>query len=297
MTGPTISFREIELLTGGRAGVYDVPCPVCGPHKRSASARRRVLRIWHEGPGFASYHCPRCPMSGFALAEGAVPTLDQTKIERQRSEAKVLDGVYAARQRDKARWLWRTARSAIGSPVERYLESRGLALALPATIRFSEPRNANHHPSMVTAFGFPSEPVPGRLHVADNAIAGVHLTFLKPDGSSKADAAPNKIMIGRCVGVPLVLAPVNDIGGLVITEGIEDALSVHCVTGLGAWAAGSAVRLPALAEAVPNYTECVTVMMDADPAGRRGSTKLAARLMACGIEARLSALSDVRAAA
>ena len=297
MTSPTISFRDIELLTGARVGVHDVPCPICGPQKRGASARRKVLRIWCESPGFASYHCPRCPMSGYARAEGTVRKVDRTSIEKQKTRAKSRERAYEARQLDKARWLWRSARPALGTPVVRYLASRGLTLEVPATIRFSEPRKPNHHPAMVTAFGFPGEPEPGHLYIDDDAVAGVHLTFLKPDGSAKAEAERAKITIGRCIGVPLVLAPVNDLGGLVIAEGIEDALSAHCATGLGAWAAGGASRLPALAEAVPNYTECVTIMVDADPAGHRGSAELAARLIACGIEVRRWALSDVRAAA
>ena len=48
-----------------------------------------------------------------------------------------------------------------------------------------------------------------------------------------------------------MLAPMNDLLGLAITEGVEDALSIHAATGLGAWAAGAASRLPALADAVP----------------------------------------------
>jgi len=297
MIAPTISFRDIELLTGGRLGVHDVPCPVCGPHKRGASAKRKVLRIWHESSGFASYCCPRCAIRGYARAEGEVRTVDRTTIEKQRAQAKSRERADAARQLDKAQWLWRSACPAEGTPVVRYLESRGLTLRIPATIRFSEPRKPDHHPAMVTAFGFPSEPAPERLYIDDSAVAGAHLTFLKRDGSAKAEVTPNKITIGRCLGVPLVLAPVNDIGGLAIAEGIENALSAHCATGLGAWAAGGASRLPALADAVPDYTECVTVMMDTDPAGRRGSAELAARLIARGIEARLMALSDVRAAA
>ena len=47
-------------------------------------------------------------------------------------------------------------------------------------------------------------------------------------------------MIGRSTGAPIVLAPLTDALGLAITEGIEDALSVHEATGLGVWAAGSA---------------------------------------------------------
>ena len=42
---------------------------------------------------------------------------------------------------------------------------------------------------------------------------------------------------------------------LAITEGIEDRLTVHEATGLGAWAAGSASRMPALAYVLPGYIE------------------------------------------
>jgi hypothetical protein len=50
-------------------------------------------------------------------------------------------------------------------------------------------------------------------------------------------------MLGRSVGQPIVLAPVNDLGGLLIAEGIETTLACHA-SGLGLWAAGSASRLP-----------------------------------------------------
>jgi hypothetical protein len=52
---------------------------------------------------------------------------------------------------------------------------------------------------MVTAFGFPAEPAPGCLYIDDDAVAGVHLTLLKRDGSAKAELEPNKITIGRCL--------------------------------------------------------------------------------------------------
>jgi 5S rRNA maturation endonuclease (ribonuclease M5) len=78
--------------------------------------------------------------------------------------------------------------------------------------------------------------------------------------------------------MPIVLTPVNDIGGLAISEGIEDALSIHQATGLGAWAAGCANRLPALARAVPRYVESVTILVDDDNDGRRFSRELAEAL-------------------
>jgi hypothetical protein len=54
---------------------------------------------------------------------------------------------------------------------------------------------------------------------------------------------------------------------------------------LGAWAAGTADRLPAMAEFVPSYIETVTVMVDADANGEKNSAELARRLVARGIEA------------
>jgi hypothetical protein len=79
---------------------------------------------------------------------------------------------------------------------------------------------------------------------------------------------------------------VNDLLGLAIAEGIEDCLSVHEATGLGAWAAGAASRLPALAAALPSYIECVTVMVDDDPDGRRFAGELTDLVQRRGMEVR-----------
>jgi hypothetical protein len=104
---------------------------------------------------------------------------------------------------------------------------------------------------MIAPFGMPREPEPGQLVIDDPAVLGVHITRLMPDGSDKVADRP-KIIIGRCMGSPIVLAPLNDALGFAIAEGIEDALSMHEATGLGAWAAGAASRLPALAGAIPS---------------------------------------------
>jgi hypothetical protein len=63
-----------------------------------------------------------------------------------------------------------------------------------------------------------------------------------------------------------------------ICEGIEDALTAHLATGLGAWAAGAATFMPALADAVPTYIDCVTIYAHGDPAGQHGANGLAERL-------------------
>ena len=115
-------------------------------------------------------------------------------------------------------------------------------------------------------------------------IRGIHLTKLKPDGNGKADVPRSEVrrsIAGH--GWPIELAPVDDGGGLAIGEGIETMLSVAQVTGLGAWAAGAASWLPALADRVPPYVEAVTVYAE-DDAGRRHAERLAERLDARGFE-------------
>ena len=120
--------------------------------------------------------------------------------------------------------------------------------------------------------------------IAGDAVRGVHVTRLAPDGSDKAGTDADKIMIGKSAGSPVVLAPANDLLGLAICEGIEDGLSVHEATGLGAWAAGSASRLAALAGAIPDYVDAVTIYAHADQAGEKGARELARILFCRGIE-------------
>jgi hypothetical protein len=140
---------------------------------------------------------------------------------------------------------------------------------------------------MVAAFGLADEIEPGVVSIPAAAVMGVHLTRLAPDGRGKAGTDTDKIMIGTPLGTPIVLAPPNDLNGLAISEGIEDALSVHEATGLGAWAAGAASFLPALAAAVPEWIECITIMVDDDSAGRSNADALAERLEQRGFEFRL----------
>jgi hypothetical protein len=139
---------------------------------------------------------------------------------------------------------------------------------------------------MIPAFGLVEEPDPGVIAINDGAVRGIHLTKLKMDGSGKADTEPNKIMLARSLGSPIVLAPVNDLFGLVVCEGIEDALSVHEATGLGAWAAGAASRLPELADAIPGYVEILSIPVDDDNDGRRHAAELARRSASRGIATR-----------
>jgi hypothetical protein len=191
---------------------------------------------------------------------------------------------YEASQHHKAALLWDASHPLTGTPAERYLRAaRGIIGPLPTTLRFL-PSHGNHHPALIAAFGVPEEIMPGVVRPALHPdTASVHLTLLSDSGRSKAACKRNKIMVGRPLGRPIVIAPPTDLLGLAITEGIEDGLSVHEATGLGVWVAGSAPMMPKIAGAVPNYVDCVTICADADETGQRNAVALWRRLAARGI--------------
>ena len=142
---------------------------------------------------------------------------------------------------------------------------------------------------MISAFGIATEPEPGVLCIADADVRAIHLTRLTSEGAKVPQ--DSKITIGRGArGAPIVVAPCNDLLGLAITEGIEDALSIHASTGLGAWAAGNAGFMPALADTVPGYIEHITIFADADEAGERNSRLLAERLGKRGFQTTITKL-------
>jgi hypothetical protein len=196
------------------------------------------------------------------------------------------DPEYERRQHEKAAWLWTQRRPFEDSIGETYLrQARGYGGPLPATLGFL-PRKGEHSPALIAAFGLPQESEPGVL-AAPKDVGAVLLIALKPDGSGKADVEHPKKTIGSPAGLPIAVAPVNDLLGLAITEGLEDALSVAEATGLGAWAAGGASFMAKLAAAVPHYVECVTLFAHADQAGRKGAGDLESLLLNRGIEVRL----------
>jgi hypothetical protein len=284
MTG--LDLATIDRLTNGRLGTHDIPCPLCGPFKSPGGQRRDVLRIWRVEPGFAGYHCARCGEHGY-VRDRYAPEPDPVSLAKARAEAAERDRVHKADRLAKARWLWSQRKPIAGTIAERYLgEARGITCPLPATLGFL-PAHGDYPPAVIAAFGMAHEVEPGVIAITDDAVCGIHLTRLLHDGSDRERGDKAKIMIGPSIGSPLVLAPPGDMAGLAITEGIEDALTIHEVTGLGAWAAGCASRLLALDDAIPDYIECVTAVVDDDPDGHRHSAALADRIRARGIEVRL----------
>ena len=280
-----LSFPELDAVIGGRLGKFDLPCPVCSPHRRKSQVK--CLRVWHDDPGFLTYHCVHCGTGGYAhSSRSANFPLAPTRLAELKAQATARSDAHNLKRRAKAESLWKQSSPARTTLAQVYFNSRGITCPVPATLRFLTARDP-HPPTIIAAFGIPDEPEPGILDVGRMAIKDVHLTLLRPDGMGKADVENPKITLAPTSGLPIVVAPVNDNGGLAVAEGIEDALSVHQATGLGAWAAGTANRLPALGRIVPTYVGVVTILVDDDDAGRNGAHTLAAVLTARGISVEL----------
>jgi hypothetical protein len=287
-TQARIGLDLINQLTGGRMGVFDLPCPMCGPAKsKVANQRKRTLRIWRVDPSFATYHCARCGETGYARdRDGA--SIDPVKLARARADAAEHEREITVQRLDLALWVWNRRQPITGSIGEVYLRgARGYGGPLPPTLGFL-PAWRDHPPAVLAAFGMAREIAPGEIAIDDDAVFGAHLIRLKSDGSDRLREDHAKVTIGRGFTAPIMLAPPNDLLALTIAEGIEDALADHQISGAGAWAAASAGRMLGLAALVPSYIECVTILVDDNDAGRRGSRGLAAALHARGIEVLLA---------
>jgi hypothetical protein len=155
-------------------------------------------------------------------------------------------------------------------PVEAYLIARGLGL-LPddvCDIRFhpSCPRGSHRLPAMVALM----------RNAWSNEPMGVHRTFLRADGTAKADVTPAKMMLGRAAGSVVKLTPDENVSiGLGLSEGIEDGLAIIGSAWRPVWAALSSASMAQIP--VLNGIECLSLFADADAPGRKAAEACAER--------------------
>jgi len=155
-----------------------------------------------------------------------------------------------SRRASLAEVLWGKAIPASGSPVEDYLRTRGCYVPTPS-IRCLPP-NRKHGLAMVAKF---------------QGTSAIHLTRLRPDGLGKAGTDHDKLMIGPVSGFPVVIRSSEWSKPLLITEGVEDALSLSLAfPEWTVWAAGSAGMIPKL---VGVADRAVVLVVDADLAGEK----------------------------
>ncbi|MBD3679747.1 MAG: toprim domain-containing protein [Rhodobacteraceae bacterium] len=192
------------------------------------------------------------------------------------------DRIEAARRARVADRVWQEARPLPGTPGETYLRGRGITCPLPATLRYV--RNCSH-PS--------GQRLPAMVARIDGTESfAVHRTYLALGGAGKAEATPAKAMLGVTRGGAVRLsmprdATCHDTAGeavpLVVTEGIENGLSLRCGLMDGpaeVWAALSTSGLKSLT--LPRVPGHLVIAGDNDPAGRAAVTALSHRATGLG---------------
>ncbi len=278
------SYRDLAELIGHRA-MADVPCPLCGPGRRSpANRKRRVLRIWHTEPGFASYCCARCRERGWARENQVISAARPRGVREQtglRPLAQLAPHRTAdldnARRSEVALAIWQSSKPAQGTAVETYLASRGIHLTPPDALRFHAGLT---HPSG----GIWPTMVALVTNGADGTPLAIHRTFLARDGAGKAPIDPAKMMLGPCRGGVVRLADAGEM--LMIGEGIETCLAAMQARGLPVWAALSTSGVLALE--LPDEVQDVIVLADGDEAGKAAARGAALRWKREGRRARIA---------
>jgi phage/plasmid primase-like uncharacterized protein len=107
---------------------------------------------------------------------------------------------------------------------------------------------------------------------ANGKFVAVHRTYLRADGSSKADVEPKKASLGAIWGGAVQLASLEKVlavGELAIGEGIETSASAGLLLGLPAWAAISAGNLGDGIQ-LPEEIRRVVIAADRDVADQHG---------------------------
>jgi len=171
--------------------------------------------------------------------------------------------------------LWDETFNARNSIVESYLKTRGLFLHnIPKSIRYHP--NLYHRP---TGKCFPAMVSAVTKYGSDDVLA-LHRTYLKADGSGKANVSPDKMMLGQVKGGAVSLAA--PCSTLILAEGIETALSVFAATGTHTWACLSTSGLINIEVPPLNLTQKIIIAADADIAGVNAANTLAVRLVVSG---------------
>ena len=185
------------------------------------------------------------------------------------------------RRIDFARRIWREARPLPDTPAEVYLRERGLKPGpegWPPSLRYHAA--LKHRP---TGLRLPAL-VAAITIWPDRHVIGIHRTFIPADGTRKAPVLRNKMMLGRCAGGAVRLAPAGP--ELIVGEGIESSFSVAQATGKPAWAALSTSGLKAVV--LPTEVRTIIVAADGDDPGEKAAQEAARRFVAEGRAAKIA---------
>ena len=192
-----------------------------------------------------------------------------------------------ARRTARAVNTWRHTQHGAGTIAENYLASRGIMLdTWPASLRFHA---RCPHPKD-DAGNFVS-PLPAMVSLVEHVERGqvaVHCTYLRQDGSGKADIEKPKAIFGPVAGGAVRFGTPRAGAWLAVAEGLETTLSVALACSMPAWAALSAGGIKNLV--LPPEATHVVICADNDGngTGERAAHDAAARWLAGGRHVRVA---------
>lgn len=252
------------------------PCPMCGGKDR-----------WRfdDKEGRGTWFCTNCGSGdGFHL----VMLINDWEFREARQRVEDLaSGVTRAptpppmteeARRQSLRDLWVQSRVTVrGDVVDQYLTGRGVGLRdYPFDLRtIHEARAERKEVAVMLAL----------VRAPTGEGATLHRTFLRPDGSGKADVStPRKLMPGEVTkGSAIRLSPAPVGGVLGVAEGIETALAARKLFGVPVWSAMNARMLEQFVW--PTELKTLRVFADRDPkfGGQAAAYALAHRAACAGL--------------
>jgi phage/plasmid primase-like uncharacterized protein len=267
----TEAKRITEALHGrwnGHSGL--ARCPAHDDRNPSLSlsdgAAGRLLAKCMTGCSFVSV---LDALRGLGIIEGKgqIPMTDPAELAQYQAEQREA----AEKKERQALAVWREAQPITGTVAETYLRCRGITADLRDTLRF--------HPS---CWHSTARRLPAMVAMVEGADRfAVHRTYLRPDGSGKAEVVPEKAMLGATAGGAVRLS--EGLDALAIAEGIENALSLMCGPLCGSVAVWAALSTSGMASLrLPPRAGSLIVATDGDTPGKSAGTKLAERASAQG---------------
>lgn len=206
-----------------------------------------------------------------------------SELEQQRAPAKAKADMCPVAQR-----IVNESVPIQGTPAAVYLRSRGITIGLPHTLRF-----ARLAPPKIEGNGVLEANGPGLLPtlvaiVTDPAgeLVGIQRTYLREDGSKAKTTDPKgkvKYSLGNLLGGSIQLGP--PAASILVTEGLEDGLTLLQGLGRSVWVAAGTKMLAAMT--FPDIVRAVVIGADGDAPGEAAATRAGEAFTGRGLAVRI----------
>lgn len=217
-----ITYADIRAIAEGfgrpeRTGKsWRCECPICGSHTLDLTVGKRhdlIVMCWHCQDWRGIWEAIRARGFGGSSYKPSQSTFKADADWERRIEYGL-------------KWK-RESEPIAGTPAETYLATRGLRVELLPHL----PRVLSFHPRVKHPSGAFLPALIAPLSYLGSENRGAHITFLKADGSGKADIDPPRATYGPAKGAGVFLGPVIEGQEYIVGEGIESTLSAMVMAG------------------------------------------------------------------